>query len=180
MCQFNTIVLPANTSLEKLRPLFIRHQFTPLQVYNDSLQRQLPGKLFIISPKNQCDCGSVVASAKRQTAAGIQTGKEIEKLRAKGWSETKIKNHLASKSKANSTKNEDADIERANWDGLIKSILASTLVKSIGILAHDYSGNISMEVITIESNVKINLHEFLPQQLDGFRLDMYYEIQSLQ
>lgn len=178
MCQFNNIILPATTSLNEVRSLFRQNKFNASQVFNSSLSRQLPDKIFLISPKNQCDCGSVISSARHQKIATVQADKEVEKLKRKGWSETKIKNHFASKQKADSHKSDETETERANWLALIKSIFASTKLNSFGILAHEYVGDISTEEITISAKIKINAVEFIGEQLDNFQLDVYYEIQS--
>ena len=178
MCQFNNIILPANTNLDEVRSLFRQNKFNASQVYNSSLSQQLPDKIFLMSPKNQCDCGSVISSARHQTTSTFPTDKEVERLKLKGWSETKIKNHFANKQKANSHKTDEIETERANWSNLIKSIFASTKLNSFGILAHEYVGDISTEAITVKAKTKIKTAEFVPQQLENLLLDVYYEIQS--
>ena len=178
MCQFNNIILPATTNLNEVHSLFRQNKFNAFQVFNSSLSQHLPDKIFLISPKNQCDCGSVIASARHEMIAPIQTDKEVEKLSRKGWSETKIKNHFASKLKAKSHKSDELESERAKWSSLIKSIFTSTKVNSFGILAHDYEGDISTEIIPISAKIKIKAFEFVGEQLDNFKLDVYYEIQS--
>ena len=62
MCQFNNIVLPENTNIEEINKIFQRDGFTPSRVHNNSLAEQLEEKIFIISPRYICDCGSVFAS----------------------------------------------------------------------------------------------------------------------
>ncbi len=176
MCQYNNIILPDNINLDEVYKVFKMHNFRPMQVYNNSLSKQLVDKLFLMSPKNQCDCGSVISSARHRIIPDLKSEKEIEKIKRKGWSDTKIKNYLTSKLKADTHKTNELETERINWYDLIKGIFDLTKINSFGILAHEYSGDISTVLINVESKRKIKMMEFSPQQLDSFQLDEYNEI----
>ena len=93
MCQFNNIVLPASTNLDELKEIFKRYHFAPTQIYNDSLQQQLPEKIFVIPYLYGCNCGSVISSAQPKDDQVSLRDKEITKLKQKGWSQTKISWH---------------------------------------------------------------------------------------
>jgi hypothetical protein len=114
MCQYINIVLPTDVKLEKIKPLLVKHCLGCQPFQNNFILRQISkGGQLVNTTFDQCDCGSVIASAFHPSSRDIQP-KDIERLKGKGWSETKIKNWTESKTKMN-TQAKDRDKEREQW-----------------------------------------------------------------
>lgn len=176
MCQFNTIIIPRIPKIEKIKSSFRQYGFNLTEIKNKSLSEQLRDKLFFISPKDYCDCGSVISIATLPESRREISDRELDKLRYKGWSETKIKNHIASKLKGQAKMTTDFDSERKKWSDLMRGIFAGADLDSIGILTHICEGDISSEIIKVNGRHKFLFSSFQIEMLDNMSFDEYYEI----
>ena len=174
MCQYINIVLPAETKLEKVKPLFEKHElgYRPFQ-NNFILQQLKKGGLLINTTSKQCDCGSVIASDSHPSSMDIQP-KDIERLKRKGWSETKINNWIANKTKTNIHAKE-RDKERDQWTSFLDEVILKNNVGKIGLYIHWYDEIMESEELTFAGRERISLTEMKSDTLDKLNYDVLYE-----
>lgn len=84
MCQYINIVLPTDIKLDKIKPFLTKHGLGCRPFQNNFILNQIPkGGQLINTTVNQCDCGSVIASASHHSNSDIQPN-DIERLKRKG------------------------------------------------------------------------------------------------
>ena len=174
MCQYINVVLPADIKTDKLKPLFAKHGlgYSPFQ--NSFVLGQLKKNVQLVNTTTrQCDCGSVIGSDSNQTSKGVQP-KDIERLKRKGWSETKINNWMASKTKTD-LQAQERDTERSQWTDFLKEAIRKDNFGMVGLYIHWYDNNIFDEEITFKEKRRIPLSELQDDTLDKLQYDTLYE-----
>ena len=155
MCTFNTLLLPASAPLEAINEIAREtlHQTFVLQG-NASIEAAVAAASSYVKHGN-CDCGSELWKASRPQDSG-PSERELNKLRADGWSQTKIDRWLAQRT-ANQVKRE-AEYERkhggtpvhaAQWAGFVRRVLEERLAPWVGLFTHVYRGAIATERIEV-------------------------------
>ncbi|MGV3587083.1 MAG: hypothetical protein ACO1OF_08790 [Adhaeribacter sp.] len=91
MCQYITLTLPKDTDLELIKPVFEKYGLAQKVIHNPNVEEQIRKKDFYISTTtNMCDCGSVIASNSKQLSTDQKYRSDIQRMKKKGWSNTKI------------------------------------------------------------------------------------------
>ncbi|MFN8888729.1 MAG: hypothetical protein ACK5WF_14810 [Cyclobacteriaceae bacterium] len=185
MCHFITGLITKQTTLEEINAIGRNHVIT-FDVCNNSFVRsQLNAdEIYLAKRTKYCDCDTQVGMKTRTddpTTRRIDK-RELDKLKSKGWSETKIARWLADREKSvekdkvrydqivNGT---HTDIE--NWLGYIHKLFAETTIPRFGLLLHWYASGTESERIKVKGRVIIRLTELTPDVLLGVEEDTVYE-----
>lgn len=142
---------------------------------NDFVQNQLkPGEQYIAKMAKYCDCGTLLGSLNKKKTDNIQRIEkaELEKLKKKGWSYSKIERFIADKNKSAQKQAFSLEIQKANaienikeWTDFINRLFTETTIDTFGLLLHWYSGSVDYE------RIKINRRERVPKiDLTGMKL----------
>ena len=188
MCHFITATLPEDVDLERVKKIFKSHHLGFKEIENLSVAEHLEkGDYYILTTKGMCDCGTVLASYNSETDDFDEDrfqkyiDKAVEKLKTKGWSETKIRrwqkeNELnAEKSKREEAQTSENRINRTeDWISFINDILNSQATKRIGILVHQYSGGLDNR-IKILGKEKVELKNLTAKFLVEMSEDVIYD-----
>ena len=174
MCQYINIVLPTDIKLDKVKSLFTKHGLGCRPFENNFILRQIPkGGQLVNTTVNQCDCGSVIASASHPSSRDIQPN-DIERLKRKGWSETKIKNWTESKTKTN-TQAKERDKERDQWTKFLEEVIMENKIGRVGLYIHWYDDKMEDEEIVFNSRERVSLTALKGDTLDKLNYDILYE-----
>lgn len=171
MCHFITATLPHDADLKMSQEIFKRHHRAFDLIENESVREHLEkGDFYILTTKGMCDCGTILASQSPDDdlpdAATIQKYKDraVNDLRAKGWSETKIRRwqkeqelNAERKKRDEEMSSEDSLTHADDWLNFIRDILVSKAAKRIGILVHQYKGG-------LDNRIKISGKQTVPSK----------------
>ncbi|MCL1838252.1 MAG: hypothetical protein FWG47_02915 [Propionibacteriaceae bacterium] len=98
----------------------------------------------------QCDCGTWLGKAARPDEVDkyTVTEKDLVRLKAKGWSEQRVKCWVAEKQRAaelaKENRSQDSDGRDGQpWMDVVKTALEVAQARSFGLLLHWYSGSLS-------------------------------------
>ncbi|OQP47300.1 hypothetical protein A4H97_07290 [Niastella yeongjuensis] len=174
MCQYINVVLSADLKTEMIKPLFAKHGlgYNPFQ--NQFIFQQLKKNVQLVNTTTkQCDCGSIIGIESHPAGKGIQP-KDIERLRRKGWSETKIKNWIADKTKTD-FQAQDREKERIQWMVFLHEAINEYMIGMVGLYIHWYDNSIFDEEIIFKDKKKISLSELQVDTLGKLRYDILYE-----
>lgn len=146
MCHFVTAVLPAASAIDTIDTIAQRYgrRFSPLP--NPGIEAQLDvGERYFLLTSGHCDCGTPLgALAPKRGIRGSDLETQAQRLRKKGWSETKIARSLAQareRQEADAASKETELRDAAlTWISLIRDILDSGKTPSLGLLLHFYGG----------------------------------------
>lgn len=188
MCHFITATLPKDTDLKKSEQIFKSHHLGFKEIENLSVAEHLEkGDIYILTTTGMCDCGTVLASQNTDSHSVDKTqvqkykDKAIEKLKAKGWSDAKIRrwqkeNGLnAEKQKLEEEQAHKYAMTRTDdWINFIQDLLNSKATKRIGILVHQYSGGLDNQ-IKILGKEKVELKNLTPKFLVELSEDVIYD-----
>ncbi|MFM8328445.1 MAG: hypothetical protein ACKN9U_26590 [Pirellulaceae bacterium] len=117
-----------------------------------------PGERYYLTTRGSCDCGTAIGLARRSHTALLSQqsdfSRDIRNLKKKGWSSAKIDRWIE-QSKADSARKQQETasrlsgqhIELQRWVQFIASVLDGDHAKSIGVLLHWYSGDLTTEAI---------------------------------
>jgi hypothetical protein len=144
---------------------------------NPSVSKQLRhGERYFLTTRGMCNCGTEIGMSIR-TAETLpprdpDLSREINKLKKKGWSASKIERWIE-QAKADTTRkhNEAAvrlsgrhpEIER--WIQFVSEVLTGNHADWIGILIHWYSGDVATEAISTDKRRWLSLTEFTEDYL---------------
>src|SRR5438128_1204985 len=135
MCQYINVVLPIDVKADKIKPLLVKHGFGYHPFHNSFVLRQFnKGIQLVNTTSKQCDCGSVIGSNANHSSRSIQP-KDIERLRSKGWSETKINNWIANKTKTD-IQAQERDTERNQWMNFLHEVIWENHIGIVGLYIH--------------------------------------------
>jgi len=187
MCHFITATLPKDADLKSSKEIFKLHHLGFKEIENTSVREHLEkDDFYILTTKGMCDCGTVLASQD----GGYQSDdsnsqkykdREVEKLKKKGWSDTKIRRWLnefeinAEKGQREEEQSHQYSLTRSeDWLNFIQEIINSKSTKRIGILVHNYSGGLDNR-IKILGKETIKLKNLTPQFLVEMSEDVIYD-----
>ena len=188
MCYFITATLPSKASVETVRLLAKTYGLNWRPIENLTVSEQLEdGELQYLTTRGHCDCGTELGSANRtseKAAKDISYSNEIMEFRKKGWSESKIQRWLAEKEKVNKREARieaeqvklETEIDR--WIAFIEKIIENKTAVSIGVLLHNYSGDIETERIQIKSRESQSISNLKREYLLKIEEDIIYEYHS--
>jgi hypothetical protein len=188
MCHFITATLPKDADLKSAEQIFKLHHLGFKEIENLSVFEHLEkGDIYILTTKGMCDCGTVLASnnPENHQSDEIQAQKykdrTIEKLKAKGWSDTKIRRwqketelNKEKETRVSEQAHENSLALVDDWINFIRDILNSKATKRVGILVHEYSGGLDNR-IKILGKEKVELKNLTPNLLVEMREDVIYD-----
>jgi hypothetical protein len=180
MCHFITAVLPQGAKVSELDDVARRHgrQFQPQP--NASVEAKLrPGERHFLTTLGHCDCGTSLGERARQASGESRShDAEAKRLRARGWSETKISRWLAQKRE---TAARDARVQATenvaqsdDWLPFLREVAESQLTSYVGLLVHWYSGPLTGRV-TLHGREVVALS---PDTLADIKEDVLYEFKT--
>jgi hypothetical protein len=174
MCQYINIVLPIGVQLDELKPILTKHGLGCHPFLNDSVLRQITkGGQLVNTTVKQCDCGSVIASASHPSSGDVQPN-DIERLKRKGWSGTKINNWIKSKTKTN-TQAHERDRERDQWTKFLEEVLLVKKIAQVGLYVHWYEHSIEDEEIVLNCRERVSIASLNEDTLGKLQYDRLYE-----
>ncbi len=174
MCQYINVVLPADVKSCDIQSLLTKHGLGYYPFRNGFVVQQFKKDVQLINTTTkQCDCGSVIGSDRNNLSKGVRP-QDIERLRDKKWSETKIKKWIADKTKTD-IQAKERDQERNQWMGFLQEAIKSDKIGKIGLYIHWYDNNIFDEEITFNDKRKISITELASDTLDKLSYDTLYE-----
>lgn len=184
MCHYISGLIQNDFNLEDLNDIGTSYSITFADCKNDFVRNQLDNKeKYLIKDSKYCDCGTELGSLNRYDKKRIEKS-ELDKLKRKGWSETKIQRWIDDKKKVverEQIKNNSfrsgihSDIE--NWITFINDLFSQTKINKFGIILHWYSGNVNSEKIKLQDKIKIKLDDLDDQKLLLMKEDMFYYIE---
>ena len=185
MCHFITGFIIRQTTLEEVNTIGRNHAIMFDVCNNSFVQSQLNAdEIYLAKRTKYCDCGTQIGMKTRtDDPANRRIDKrELDKLKSKGWSETKIARWLSDREKSvekdkvrydQIVNGVHTDIE--NWLGYIQQLFAETTIKRFGLLLHWYASGPETERIKVKGRVIIRLTELTPDVLLGLEEDTLYE-----
>lgn len=189
MCQFITAILPNDADAAELAAAFHRHGRVCTAYVNATLAAQIGSaeSTYYTTP-GHCDCGTPLGSAASEAvmdardAGDGRDAREIEvaRLRRKGWSESKIERALMQRGEARSRpvsprRGEQLQTSLDVWSALIREALASPHTAYVGLLLHDYRGDINSEEIALQERQVIRVGKLSEATLASIRADTIHE-----
>jgi hypothetical protein len=191
MCHFITATLPHDSDLRKSEEIFKQYHLKFEKVENESVGEHLEkGDFYILTTKGICDCGTILASQNPEKYRFDETqvqkfkDKAIEKLKSKGWSDTKIsrwqkeQDLSAEKVKRQEEQAHEYSMTRTDdWINFIRALLSSKATTRIGILVHEYRGGIDNR-IKILGKQTVPLEKLSPKFLVEMSEDVIYDFVS--
>ena len=152
MCYFITLVV-RGADEASIAPVVTRHGRRATPISNRSVASILqPGEVQFLTTVGHCDCATVLIgrSAAQDTD---QRAKQVEKLGKMGWSPTKIERSLRDHETADVRANARRDAQRTDsvalWTSLVRDLFAIRSVRRVGLLLHNYSGDVETETFEI-------------------------------
>lgn len=157
MCHFVTTTLAGGMTDAEADAVARRHGRVFERLENPHVLRQLAEReRYFVTREKACDCGTALGSARESPLVRADLGKQVAKLRRKGWSETKIERWKRDRRKSEDDQNRrfHAEAERLRsdtetWLALLGELLASREVRSVGVLLHWYAGSLEDERIEL-------------------------------
>jgi hypothetical protein len=180
MCHFISAVLPASADIAALTAVAERHGRRLRPQNNPSIRKKLKaGENLFLTTAGHCDCGTPLGAHAASVADDTQA--QIRKLRAKGWSETKIARwreqrgeHQALKAATARTASE-AGI--GQWQGFLAEALTRSDTPYLCLLIHMYSGDLDGD-IELSARRAVKLREADAAYLGAMSEDVLYEFQA--
>lgn len=148
MCHFITAICSSKTKLTDINSVGETYGLKFEECENEHIRKQLlTTEKYLLKTTKMCDCGTSLgeASFKNDKKERIQKS-EVDKLKKKGWSETKITRYIADKKKTEDkiAKQNDNILNRQsseldNYVQFIQEVLKKTDTEVFGLLLHWYS-----------------------------------------
>ena len=169
MCNFITATCSSKTKLTDINSIGEIYGFTFEDCDNEHIANQiLKSEKYLLKVSKMCDCGTSLGEAffKNDKTERVQKS-EIDKLKKKGWSETKITRYLVDKKKTEHKlilqqevilKRQSKELD--NYINFIKDVLKKTDTETFGLLLHWYSSGPDNEKIKLSDRKNMS-HEAL-------------------
>jgi hypothetical protein len=109
--------------------------------------------------------------------------REVDKLKRKGWSETKITHWLTDREKSIEKDQIKYDrivngvhVDIANWINYLDRVFTKTKIEHFGLLLHWYKGGLESERIKLKDRIRIKISDLTPDNLLKMDEDVIYEL----
>jgi hypothetical protein len=180
MCRFISAILPASADITALIAVAERHGRSLRPQSNPSVRKKLKaGENCFLTTAGHCDCGTPLGA--HAASATDDTHAQIRKLRAKGWSETKIARwreqrgeHQVQKA---ATARSASEAGIAQWQGFLSEALARSDTPYLCLLIHMYSGALDGDIELLDRQT-VKLQEADTAFLDTMSEDVLYEFRA--
>lgn len=179
MCRLITATVPAKMDLQASKPLFDRFEMSFEEIKNPFIEKQINGGRYVRATHGHCDCNSALGSAANQRSHSVdeQTSEsEIEKLKRKGWSKTKIDRWCAEKLKVQQKDNSKLHAELKLWREFLTELFDSEAAEKVGLLIHMYRGGLEHEQFQINRTEKLRMTSKFEDALLAMDEDVLYLI----
>ena len=148
MCYFITLVVQGADEAS-IAPVLTRHGRRAKPLSNPSVASILyPGEVQLLTTVGHCDCATVLIGRSADRRA-----KQVEKLAKKGWSPSKIERWLRDRETADVRAHARRDARSTDsvdlWTSLIGDLFAMRRVRQVGLLLHNYSGDVNTEAFEV-------------------------------
>jgi hypothetical protein len=190
MCHFITGFLSADSDPKAVQRIADEFALRWIGLENPSVERHLhSGEGYYYTTKNHCDCGTALGALSRgiefqyRQISAEEVSKERQKLRKKGWTESKIERHLQAQQRARS-RHQLAAIERLptadhpviqRWLAFVGAVRKQRVAKGIGLLLHWYRSGLQTENIAVRGRAVIRGTQLSADLLLNIEEDMLYE-----
>ena len=158
MCHYITAICSSKTKLTDINLIAKTYGLEFEDCDNEHITKQLSKtEKYLWKKSKMCDCGTSLgeSSIKNDKKDRVQKS-EIDKLKKKGWTETKISRYLADKKKTEekvAVQNEAIlnrqSNELDNYVNFLQDVLKKTDTEVFGLLLHWYSKGIETENIKL-------------------------------
>lgn len=186
MCEYITAILPKDVDLKKAEAVFLKHKrgFKLLDPYRIAGQLE-EGDLYILTTSGICDCGTSLGTfaddppPMDEEKADRYHNEQIKKLKAKGWSDSRIRRWLDQAAenlrKERSLENDLENEDILSWLKLIEELLESKLTSRISLLVHSYRTGIENERLPDLDHETISLKDLTGEALRKTCSDTIYK-----
>lgn len=186
MCHFITGLIDRQTTLDDLNKVGHDNAIIFDKCDNDFVRAQLKtNEDYIVKRTKFCDCGTHLGLTARTSAPDTTRveKREVDKLKRKGWSETKIQRWLTDREKTIEKDKVKYDrivngvhVDIENWIDYLNKIFTETKIQHFGLLLHWYKGGLESERIKLKDRIKVRLNELTPDTLLKMDEDVIYEV----
>ena len=164
MCYFITLVVQGADEAS-IAPVLTRHGRRATAISNPSVASILqPAELQFLTTVGHCDCATVLIGRSTDRRA-----KQVEKLAKKGWSPSKIERWLRDRETADVRAHARRDARSTDsvdlWTSLIGDLFAMRRVRQVGLLLHNYSGDVNAEAFEV-SRASARFDHFVARLLE--------------
>ena len=186
MCHFITGSISGKITVQELNSVGQEFGLQFETCPNEFVQKQLKsGESYIWKCCKYCNCGTSLGTLNEKNIKRTKgvSNLEVEKLKQKGWSETKIQRFLNDKNKK--AEQNDKDLEQRKlsvengvqeWVDFSKKLFETMPIKTFGILLHWYKKGIFNEKITLNERILIEKSELTAKKLLEIEEDTLYVI----
>ncbi|MEQ1513028.1 MAG: hypothetical protein ABL934_10160 [Lysobacteraceae bacterium] len=180
MCRFITAILPKAADIAEASAVFREHGRACHVYVSASLAAQIGNAESIChTTAGHCDCGTPLGSTATGAASDDRGTREIEvaRLRRKGWSESKIARMLVQRDEAGARPRAPGQGQTSlgEWCALIHAVLASPRITYVGLLIHEYRGDINDEEVALQGRQTVRAKDLDEATLASMRDDTIYE-----
>jgi hypothetical protein len=162
MCSYITLVVRGDAAAAA--GVLLRHKRAATPIANPSVRQVLEkGETQFLTTVGHCDCGTALGAARSRKR---DRPREAEKLRKKGWSQTKVDRAMEHQRKSDERPDARAVDDLVFWADLLRDVAATPGVAGAGVLVHFYSGDVETEQFSasrLEVGPEDNLQEELAQ-----------------
>lgn len=188
MCHFITAILSSDAKEALVKRLAKTYGLNWRPIENPTIIEQLEkGEIQYLTTRGQCDCGTALGTAIRNSdkrESETSYWNEIHEFRKKGWSDNKIQRWLGEKEKVKKRKarieeemvKSDTEIER--WMLFIEKIFENEAAGSVGVLIHNYSGDIESERIKIKMRKSQSINKVKKEYFMKMEEDTIYDFHN--
>lgn len=168
MCYFITLVVQGANEAS-IAPVVTRHGRRATPISNPSVASILqPGEVQFLTTVGHCDCATVLIG--QSTAQDKdRRAKQVEKLAKKGWSPSKIERWLRDRKTADVRAHARRDAQSTDsvalWTSLIRDLFAMQTVRLVGLLLHNYSGDVDTEAFET-TRASVRFDDFVARLLE--------------
>jgi len=146
MCHFITLIAPTEDG-DAVRAIMERHRRIADPIDNPSVRSVLrDGENQYLTTRGHCDCGTVLAP-RHDTPETFEEkiAKEAARMKARGWSETKIKRAIADRRKSDARPRGGGFDSLELWNAVLHDLCGDLNLPYAGLFVRFYSGAIATE-----------------------------------
>ena len=180
MCYYVTAICSSDTQLSDINTVGKAYDLAFEECANEYVQQQiLKTEKYLWKTSGVCDCGTAIGVAAISTDLKTKTeNNELERLKKKGWTATKINRYLSDKQKqedknarqqADTLKTQQSELD--NYIAFINDVLMKTNTKVFGLILHWYTKGPENENIRIKEKVTYSCKELTDVHLKTLEND---------
>ena len=176
MCRFISLLVPRRkrrADVSALADVAARHGFGWMVAEDSPIATHVDEDVTVVfTTPGHCDCGTLVgANARKEPPEKF--ARRVEKLRKKGWSETKIAAWVATQGDRRLVSHAaTAPNELERWQRFIAELLATKDLTCVGLLLHVYRGRIDSEDVALRDTRTVALADFTDEWLSDVADDV--------